>query len=52
MAKNLNTLFLYHVALAVCLLTFVTLGFVITWAILFLQQPNERKRPGINIREL
>ncbi len=52
MARNSNILFLYHLVITICLLVFVSLGFLVVWTLFLLQEPREGRRPGIDIREL
>lgn len=51
MERNLNTLFLYQTYVTSWMLTFVTMGLVITWTVFFLKESTVKKRPGINIKE-
>jgi hypothetical protein len=51
MAKNVPIQSASQILMSHCLLTFVCLGFVFTWILFFLREPQERKRPGINIKE-
>lgn len=52
MARNPNSLFLYQALIAFWILTFVSMGFVFVWALFYLQEPKDRKRPGINLKEI
>jgi hypothetical protein len=52
MDHNYHSLFLYQTIVALWTLTFVSIGFVITWTLIQFQEPKDRKRPGINIKEL
>jgi hypothetical protein len=55
MARNLNVLFLFQMSVAFWMLLFVSVGFVAVcavWALFYLQESRDRKRPGISLREL
>ena len=52
MERNLNILFFFQIFVALCVLMYVSLGFVMTWLLFYLQVSKDKKRPGINIKEL
>lgn len=52
MEKNVNGLILYQTIISFTLLQLVSAGLFLTWALGYLQIINDRKRPGINIKEL
>jgi hypothetical protein len=52
MDRNLNSLFQFQIILAIWALIGVSICFVMTCMLFITQQIRERKRPGINIREL
>lgn len=51
MARNLNILLLFQIVLVFWTLIIISMGLVLTWAFLNLQEPKVRRRPGINIKE-
>lgn len=51
MARKPNILFLYQTFVAFWMLTFVSMGFVMAWALFYFQEPEDRKGPGINLKE-
>lgn len=52
MVRNYSTKVAYQAFAALWLLTYVCLGFVLAWAIFFLEDPRGGQKPGINIKEL
>ncbi|HEY5983616.1 MAG TPA: hypothetical protein VIU38_09100 [Anaerolineales bacterium] len=52
MLRNPNLLFLNQTFVACLALTFVSIGFATAWAIFLLEEPENRKRPGFNLKEL
>jgi hypothetical protein len=52
MARNMNILFLYQILvvlwMSACVSVYIALGF----ALFNLEEPGERKRPGINLKAL
>ncbi len=52
MARNQHTLFRYQAFVAFWMLTLVSIGFVTAWALFYLQEPRDERRPGINLKEL
>ena len=52
MARNMNILFLYQILvvlwMSACVSVYIALGF----ALFNLEEPSERKRPGINLKAL
>lgn len=52
MDKSLNPLLHFQILVAVWSLIGVSIGFVMTCALFFLQEARERKRPGISLRDL
>lgn len=52
MARSPNIQFLYQVILIIWTLILVSMGIILVWALFNLQEPNNRKRPGINLKEI
>jgi hypothetical protein len=52
MPRSPNIQFLYQIILAIWTLTFVSMGLILVWTLINLQEPKNRKRPGINIKEI
>ena len=52
MDKNMNAMVQFQILVAVWALIGVAIGFVMTCALFITQEVRERKRPGINLRDL
>jgi hypothetical protein len=51
MVRNPDAHFFFQILINLLMLTIVSIGFVITWALYYLQAMPDRKRPGLNIKE-
>lgn len=51
MACNQNILCFYHIVVAFWMLIMMSIGFVVASVVLFLSEPNNKRRPKINIKE-
>ncbi len=54
MARSPNIQLLYQVILTIWTLTSVSMGLILVWALINLQEPinSKSKRPGINLKEI
>jgi hypothetical protein len=53
MMRNMNTLFLHQVFAAFFwVLTLVSVGFIITWVLVYMREPRDGGRPGFNLKEI
>ncbi len=52
MVRNQNILFLYQMFVAFLTVTLASVGFVTAWTFFYLQDSGDRRRPGINLKEL
>jgi hypothetical protein len=51
MSCSQNIQFFYQIVIAFCMLIMMSIGLVIVSVVLFLSEPNTKKRPVINIKE-
>ncbi len=52
MTRNPDILFFYQTFAAFLALIFVAVGFMTAWGFFYLQEFRDRRRPGINLKEL
>jgi hypothetical protein len=52
MVRNPNTLYLYQAFVAFWVLILVSIGFITTWILFYLQGSREGRRPAFNLKEL
>ena len=52
MARYTKSIDLYHAFAVLWMVVFISISFMMVWALIYQQESVDRKRPGINIKEL
>ena len=52
MSRNPNLLLLYQTLVAFLAMAFLAMSIATAWTLFYLQEPRDRRGPGINLKEL